>query len=181
MMRQSINFGLAVVFSVGMPLSAQLPSVPQATKVYAGPTSAADSLDLAIAIFRAATERGTYTAHPAPLPRLVCLARSGEGEADPPAAVLAALKQIDTLLVRPMSACRHQPAPRRTPTVTDTLTGQRGISIWAAAPKFTRGDGSFEVRLGYGEHGRSAAVWQCTGRRHDGRWEVSACRAIMSA
>jgi hypothetical protein len=181
MMRQSISFGLSLIVSLGTPLAAQLPDVPQPTKLYTGPTSAADSLNLTIAIYRAATAQGTSTALPAPLPRLVCLGRFGAWNADPPAGVLTALQQIDTLLVRPISACRHQPAPRRTPTLTDTLTGRRGIAVWASEPRFARGDGSFEVDLGYGEHGLSAAVWKCTGRKRDGRWEVSACIVTMSA
>ena len=190
-MRQSVNFALVLVVSLAPPLDAQLPAVPRPTPLLAvprptplpfgAPASAADSLALTIAIFRAATAHGTRRAHAAPLPRLVCLVRGRTWTLDPPAEVVAALQRIDTLLVRPMSACRPEPGPRRTAILADRITGRRGISIWASAPRFTRGDGSFEVDLGYGEHELSAALWKCTGRKRDGKWEVTACNVTIQA
>ena len=65
--------------------------------------------------------------------------------------------------------------------MADTLTGQRGITVWAAEPKFGRGNTSFEVHFGYSEHELSGMTWKCTGRRHDGRWEVVACTWTMAS
>src|SRR5687768_16914224 len=116
-MRQFINLWVAVTLGLGAQLSAQSPSVPRprqlpavpglAPRPYGAPTNAADSLELTVAIFRAAIAHGTRTAQPAPLPRLVCLGRIGGWDEDPPIGVVDALQQIDTLIVRPVSACRR--------------------------------------------------------------------------
>ena len=187
-MRHSFSFGLILFASFGMPLAAQLPAVPKSTplltvpqRAYGAPVTASERLDLAIAIYRAATAHGTRMAHSAPLPRLVCLTQGRPWDQDPPDGVVEALQQSDALVVRPMSGCRKEPGPRRTPIYADRLTGQRGIAIWASAPRFTRGDGSFEVDLGYGEHELSAGLWKCTGRKLDGKWEVSTCTLTMGA
>jgi hypothetical protein len=103
-----------------------------------GPTSAADSLALMQAIYRVAFSNGTQTAHAAALPELVCV-KGQPPNTDPPQVVLDTLQAGRVLLVRPMSACTIDPrvtARSSTSLVVDTLTGKRGISIAAAAPKF---------------------------------------------
>ncbi len=143
-----------------------------------GPLSEADSLQLAIVIFTTAVEHGTRTSYRASHPRLVCVAHGVREWTDPPEAVLAHLREIDSLIVQPISACEQQPldnAPPGPPLIVDPLTGRRGIRVSASDPRFAA-DGSFTVELGYYEHGLSAAGWTCTGRRLDGGWEITECR-----
>jgi len=140
------------------------------------PTSAADSLELAIVILRSAIQNGVTTAYPATLPRLVCVATL-DPRADPPPSALPMLASPDSFVIRPQSACRVDSLPSsltEQPLILDTLTGQRGIEVSASNPTFLQ-DGSFVVRLYYYEHGLSSAAWTCTGRRVASGWQIESC------
>jgi hypothetical protein len=142
-----------------------------------GPTTAADSMALAITIYSVALSNGTETAHAASLPEVVCVGGVRPG-VDPPRAVIDALQENRTLLVRAGSACRTEPliAKRSVSLVVDTLTGKRGISIFANEPTFA-GDDTFTFNTGYYQHGLSGGGWTCKGRRRSDRqgWEVLTC------
>ena len=150
------------------------------------PTTGPDSAALWGVIFRAAVDSGLRTSYPAARPRLVCVAfhrsvrADGTVEAlsDPPAGVIATLAQIDSLIVRPVSACRLEPLGdglSEIPLMVDALTRKRGIRVSASSPQFAP-NGSFTVLLGYYEHGLSSAGWTCTGRRGRVTWEITTCR-----
>ena len=170
--------GTLVISSCSRPAAvATRSSLPVPTR---GPVSRADSLELSTVIFRTAIEHATRTSYRAPHPRLVCLAAGEQRSADPFPEVIAALQSIDSLVVRPMSACRREPlgsfaASTRTPLVVDTLTGKRGIMISASNPRFAD-DGTLTVEVGYYEHGLSSAGWTCTGRRQSIGWAITTCR-----
>lgn len=141
-------------------------------------SAADDSLALLIAVYGAAFSNGTRTAHAAALPELVCIRGIGPA-VDPPAGVLEAMRRGRTILVRPMSVCRVEPpgADRRqsgNSLVIDTLTGKRGISIHASAPKFDS-DSTFSFDTDYYQHGLSAGGFTCIGRRERGTWVVMRC------
>src|SRR5687768_311372 len=108
--------------SVATLLAASLPASGSAQDIR---VSAADTLALAVTIFRVAFSNGTQTAHAAAQPELVCVGRASE-LGDPPTAVIDSLQSGRTLLVRPISACRREPLGRSTRGVSlmvDTLTG----------------------------------------------------------
>lgn len=144
------------------------------------PTTQADSAALAVAIYRVAFTNGTHTAHAATLPDVVCVQGQRPG-VDPSPAILDSLQEGRSSLVRPMSACKIQAlrgSPRGVSLVVDTLTGKRGITVWAGEPTFAA-DGSFTVDTRYYQHGLSAGDWRCKGRRRsDQGWEITSCTLL---
>ena len=147
-----------------------------------GPTTSADSLELAKVIYGVALTNGTQTAHSAAQAELVCVQGPRAG-VDPPSAILDALQKDRSLLIRPMSACRQEPLMLqslidKTSLIVDTVTGKRGISISAGEPKFGA-DETFTVTTGYYQHGLSSAQWTCSGRRRaDRSWEIARCTLL---
>lgn len=172
-------------------LFAGLLLLPGATAAQAGGASGAtDSTALSIALFRAAVDLGRRTAHGAAAPEVLCLARRlppalaadwTAQYAEPDSAAVAQLRQElrDELpAVRPLTACRIDPigaAPRSVSLVVERATGRPGLLVWAAAPAGD-GAGGLSVRVGYYEHGVSAADWRCAVRREGERWVVDGCR-----
>ena len=169
------------VLCCGFLLAACVTTSTAQAPAIVGPRTYSDSLALAISIYSVALTNGTQTAHAADHAQLVCV-KGTQPNADPPAAVLAALQSNRTLLIRPMSACRQEPlggpAPRGASLVVDTLTGKRGIWVSAGVPVFNA-DGTFGVETRYYQHGLSGAGWQCRGkRRSDGGWEITTCTML---
>lgn len=145
-----------------------------------GSAAQAGGLELTEVVFRSAVEHALRTASREPAPRLVCLSRSEREAIDPSPAVVASLQRVDSLVVRPISGCRFDAVNRWMtghPLMLDTLTGQRGIKVWAAEPRVLE-DRTFTVDIGYYAHGRSAAHWVCQGRRGSAGWEVSDCQLV---
>jgi hypothetical protein len=142
------------------------------------PATGADTLQLTIVILQTAVSLGIKTAYSASLPRLICVSLKGTGESDPSPAALAALQKPDSLVLRPISACRNSAKDTlRTdvPLLIDTVSGQRGISVSASQPLFGS-DGTFRTEIGYYEHGLSSAGWTCIGRREPAGWRVTSCK-----
>ena len=144
-----------------------------------------DSVALGVAVFRTAIVQGQLTAHGGAVPEVLCLARSpwhgvGPSSADPDSAVVAQI-HTKTPTVRPMSACMVEPlgtnAVRNTSLVVERATGRRGLVIWAATPQ-RDSTGALTVRIGYYEHGLSAADWSCAVRQANDEWIVNACRML---
>ena len=165
----------------GGPLELVRPPAPRSVVVLPQPqrpTTLADSLALELAIYTTALNNGEATAHAAADPDVICVER-WHPDPDLRPSTFEALRKDRTILIRPMSACiRDQPGPGQSglSLFVDTLTGTRGISIWAGRPNFMF-DGTFTFPTNYYQHGRSGAIWTCTGRRLDvEQWEISSCK-----
>ena len=142
----------------------------------------ADSVALAVAVFRAAIVHGQLTAHGGAVPAVICLAQVGSRRPtnqfdEPDSAVIARIRER-VPVARPMSACLVEPlrsARDNTPLVVERATGRRGIIVWMQAPARNT-TGALTVGIGYYEHGLSAADWICAVRRDGTEWIVNACR-----
>ena len=135
--------------------------------------------------FREAIRRGRAESSVAPATP-VCLAamrenviRGGSPASypDPPASVLGTLMRSDTPVV-PGSACTLEDAPSGPPNwgmlVRHRSTGAPAILIWVG-PVFTIGTDQATARLGYQEHGLSAAQWRCGAVRSNAQWRITNC------
>jgi hypothetical protein len=163
MRASSLSVLAAILLAGGVPAQS---AVPQ---------TGADSILLMTTLYRTAFANGLRTAHAMEKPALVCVAGTA---GDPLPAVVAALADSTTFLVRPKSACRVEPL--QSPStgkslVVDTLTGRRGIVITVTDVAFDSSNG-FTFHTTYYENGRSGAYWDCRGRRTGVRWEVVSCR-----
>jgi hypothetical protein len=169
MRKHTASLSLTFWLALGGPLSGQ---------GVRAPSTGEDSLQLNILILRTAVSLGTESAHPASLPRLVCLSQVGPEGPDPSPATIAALQQPDSLVLRPVSHCRQDllnATPTDIPLLVDTLTSKRGIRVSASQPVFAS-DGTFTVYLEYYEHRRSAGGWGCIGRREQSGWRITECK-----
>jgi hypothetical protein len=95
-----------------------------------------------------------------------------------PDSIVMALVRAHVPEVQPMSACRIEPlrsAADNTSLVVDRASGRRGLVIWMEPPE-RNSLGVVVARIGYYEHGLSAAEWTCVVRRVNDEWVVNACR-----
>ena len=98
---------------------------------------------------------------------------------DPDSTVVALVRERSSN-VRAMSACRIDPLRSpldRTSLVVEEKTGRRGLLIWMETAERDKA-GAVIVRIGYYEHGLSAADWICAVRRIEGEWVVNGCRMM---
>jgi hypothetical protein len=147
------------------------------------PTTAADSLALAVVTHTTAIDNALKLAREGWPLEVICLGamhrRNGQvvGRGDTPAAILDALRKDQKLPLRPASACVYdQSITRGAPAVKDTTTGKPGLTVTVHDPEFND-DGTFVLRFMYSQGRFSAATWRCTGGKSaTGAWIVNSCQ-----
>lgn len=144
----------------------------------------ADSVALAVAVFRTAVVHGQLTAHAGAVPQVICLAnmvKRPRGDVGPlyvgPDSTVVARVREHVPNVVSMSECTIEPrrsASDHTSIVVHPMSGRRGIVVWMEPPA-RDSTGSLKVSIGYLEHGLSAGWWKCAVRRIGSEWVVNAC------
>ena len=113
------------------------------------------------------------------MPDNVSDSRSPASFPDPLPGVLAQLATTDPGVI-PASACTVDDAPGGAPDwgmlVRHRSTGAPAIFVWVG-PVLTIGSDQATARIGYQEHGLSAAQWHCGAVRSDAHWRITNCDA----
>jgi hypothetical protein len=113
----------------------------------------------------------------AAMPENMIRSRSPASFPDPSPDVLEGLATTDSR-VTPASACTLDDAPDGPPNwgmlVRHRSTGAPAILVWVG-PVLTIGSDQATARIGYQEHGLSAAQWRCGAVRSDAHWRITNC------
>ena len=147
------------------------------------PTTAADSLSLAVVLHTTAIQNALRSARADWPLEVICLQaahrRDGDivGVGDTPAGVLEVLQKDQKLPLRPISSCTYDRAiTTGGPAVKDTTTGRPGMIVRVQDPVFND-DGTLTLRFSQNQGRFSAVTWQCDGRKDATRgWIINSCR-----